>query len=484
MARTRKGGRWRLSGLITSPSPILLAGVLGFCILCALGGGGSRPDILSLLYVRVAAAWLLAVAVVFAWRRSEPSPVRPLQLMLAALAVWMIFQLIPFPPPIWQAMPGHGRYAEAIDISPEAWRSISLVPRLTWNSLAALAVPAALLAALAIQPTAGARMLLVTWLIICLASAALGIIQVIGPDSSPLYFYRVSNHGYAVGLFANRNHQAAFLAAALPVLGVWASARTQGQTPLVRVGLSALAAGLLLVGILATGSRAGLLLGILGLAAAAALVAMRLNAAGHSRKLLLAGVALPVMLGLLVTAFAVSGHRLALTRLTDAESYTHELRLVHASLITSMARAFFPFGTGFGSFDSVFRGFEPDATLQPTFFNHAHNDYLELALTGGLPGLLIGLTFVAWWGRRSWLAWQARSSVGLTGSAVILLMLAASVVDYPLRTPLAAAFVTIACWLLALSGSDVASGMSPLPATTPRLTGTRRRRAGANDRAS
>ena len=38
-----------------------------------------------------------------------------------------------------------------------------------------------------------------------------------------------------------------------------------------------------------------------------------------------------------------------------------------------------------GAFEKVFQANEPDALLGPVFLNHAHNDWLEAVITGGLP---------------------------------------------------------------------------------------------------
>jgi O-antigen ligase len=127
-----------------------------------------------------------------------------------------------------------------------------------------------------------------------------------------------------------------------------------------------------------------------------------------------------------------------------------------------MLAEFMPVGSGFGSFDPVFRGFEPDSSLDVRFFNHAHNDLLELAISGGAIALLLLAVFVVWWIVRSWAAFRpyrnrARSAlVARAGAIMIAILFLASLVDYPLRTPLMAAiFAVAAAWL---ARSDAPSG--------------------------
>jgi Na+/H+ antiporter NhaD/arsenite permease-like protein len=118
----------------------------------------------------------------------------------------------------------------------------------------------------------------------------------------------------------------------------------------------------------------------------------------------------------------------------------------------------------------VFRGIEPDWALKPTFFNRAHNEVLETAITGGIAALAAVSVFLLWFLRHLFRAWRGigrvtgyeagqgtgkASDVALArlGSVVVLLLLLASLVDYPLRTPLLGAVLALAVAWLA-SGSQ------------------------------
>jgi len=108
--------------------------------------------------------------------------------------------------------------------------------------------------------------------------------------------------------------------------------------------------------------------------------------------------------------------------------------------LIGMIRTFLPFGSGFGSFDPVYRGFEPFGNLAVTFMNQAHNDYLQFMLEGGVPALALLLAFLGWWGWTSVRLWRKSGSetvaLGRLGSILLLLILLASLTDYPVRTPL------------------------------------------------
>lgn len=435
---------------------ICFMALLGFLALCLLGGGGSRPDILSLLYLRPAAILCIVIFLV-TQQRIIRAPYRALFVLLAASAGVIAIQLVPLPPDLWAALPNHERYANALASvgAGEVWRPISLTPDLTWNSLVSLVVPAAALLGFVAVGTGRQRMLLKVLLGAICGSAVLGLVQLSAGDNSATYLYRVTHSQSAVGFFANRNHQAALLAIAFPLLRLWTL--TPVNDAKFRQTRSVIAAGVavaLVPVILVTGSRAGMALGLGGLLFAFLLAPVRLGFGFRHRPW--AGVVkLALILGLpvLIALALFFGRAVAIERFV-AHDPLGDLRVQHMPLLLRMTGDFFPWGSGFGGFDPVFRGFEPDAALSPLYFNRAHNDLIELALTGGMPALLVLGAFLIWWGRRSiaaFYSYREDSQSALfarTGAMIIFLLFAASLVDYPLRTPLMSVIFIIACgWL-------------------------------------
>ena len=59
-------------------------------------------------------------------------------------------------------------------------------------------------------------------------------------------------------------------------------------------------------------------------------------------------------------------------------------------------------GSGLGTFEKVYRMAEDPAKVDRYYVNHAHDDYLELAVETGLPGIILMLLFLGWWGRSVW----------------------------------------------------------------------------------
>jgi hypothetical protein len=117
-----------------------------------------------------------------------------------------------------------------------------------------------------------------------------------------------------------------------------------------------------------------------------------------------------------------------------------DIRLPVATATIHAAEAYGPVGAGFGSFVPVFQAAEPRNLLSTYYINHAHDDWLELWLAGGIPAVVLAGLFLLWFWRVTVRAWGARdiaadaATVARAASIVILLLLLHSLVDYPLRT--------------------------------------------------
>ena len=113
----------------------------------------------------------------------------------------------------------------------------------------------------------------------------------------------------------------------------------------------------------------------------------------------------------------------------------------------------------------MFRMHEPNDLLKLSYFNHAHNDYLEIALNAGLAGIVLLASAIGWWLVNSIRVWRrtslSNSRLGRSGSAMLLLILVASAFDYPARTPLIMAMVVAAAMWMGWSLTD--TRRSPLP---------------------
>lgn len=449
--------RWAAWRERVRPAALLL---LVFLAALALTGGTSRPDSLSQPLARLAAVLTIAGFVAAPWPYRGQA-LRPAFALLGLVAAITLVQLVPLPPGLWSALPGHAPYLASADSAgiAQPWRPINLVPDRGWNSLFVLLVPLAMLTGLAHLSSRRRVSMLLPVAVLALASAIWGLAQLSGGPDSVLRPYQYSSDQFASGFFANRNHQALLLACALPVLAAWATIpdirqedrRTRGY---VSIGICAF----LVLMLPTTGSRAGIGLAVIGIAVAVALVwaAVRrlLDRSSRRRRRALLGYGVGGFAAF-VALLVVFGRNEAIRRLYELNT-GEDIRVQAFPIAWRMTREFFPAGIGMGAFEIVYRRFEPFDQLSTQYLNQAHDDVLQLALEAGVAGVLLLVVAAVWWARASWRAWRAPPSperqAARAGSAILLMTFAASLFDYPLRTPLMMAVVAIAAAWLATPG--------------------------------
>ena len=414
-------------------------------------GGASHSHALRLALVELASLPLLVIAtrrliVAGLWRQHQFA----LGLLAAVVAIPLI-QLIPLPPAVWTSLPGRDQMVLALELAglDPGWVPLSVSPDRTLSSALALAPPAAFfLAVLSLSHIQRERLVQV-----CIAATVVGILLgaaqlASGRDS--LYLWSWTDAGSVTGFFANRNHLASLLLIALPfalILGAATLRRRDQRTTALWFG--ALFAGLVVVALAAIRSRAGITL------FAPVMVASLLAAwiaAGRGRP----GPGLLVLVGSVgaaLTAVAVLALPPILARF-DTENQL-EGRSDRWPLIAEAAQTYLPLGSGIGSFDSVYRSVEPLEELDSTFFNQAHNEYLETWLEAGWLGIGVFLAFLVWYSRRCWTAWKAPPSregdLQRAASIGIGFLLLHSAGDYPLRTVTLAVVFAMCCGLLELA---------------------------------
>lgn len=431
--------------------------VIAFLLMLVFAvGGGARGDIVSLMLLRPVAAILLGLGL-SGIRTTELVKHRFLFGMTLAIVALVAAQLVPLPPAIWHALPGRDivqQIDQVANLGP-VWRPISLAPLASWNALFALLPPAATMVwgARLVPSQQSAVVLVIVGL--GFASAVLAVLQLSGSYDA-FYLYRVTNLGSGVGLFANRNHQALFLTLMFPLLAVLAfkdlDSDEQGRLWMV-VSLVGMLVPLPLL--LVTGSRAGLVVGVLGLTSVPVLGWSAMSRGQRSARIapdiprwIVTVFAALLIIG--VVAALIFGRSEALDRFTQS-SALEDFRIQAWGTVAQIAWNYFPAGSGFGSFVQVFQVSEPYSLLSLQYFNHAHNDWLELVMTGGAAAVvLLGIAVAAFlWTAFRWVRRPAgpQKLLGGAGLYIILMFAVASITDYPLRVPsLACLFVLAAIW--------------------------------------
>lgn len=427
---------------------IAAAALLAFSFLL---GGASRSHALRLTLVELAALPLLVLAAQAVLRSGRWREHAFLGAIAALLVAIPLFQLIPLPPGLWNALPGRETPALALQLAGVApgWSALSLTPEQTWRAFLALTPPIAMFLAMLTLGRGRPQWLIWICLIAGAANVVLCALQLATLDPR-FYPWSWTDPGLAVGFFANRNHMAALGTSTLPFAAALAVSAAPGRSRdrlMLWLGLAYI--GAMAVVIAVTQSRAGFVLG--GVSLVASLIAAWVGLGGRrpdARMLGLAGVVAVAAGVVLIFALTPILRRFGLD--------LHEGRLENWPLVADAAQTYLPVGSGVGSFDAVFRSVEPLETLKPTYFNEAHNEYLQIWLETGWFGVALVGAFLVWFGRRAVSAWRggpsAERNLQRAASIAIGLILLHSAVDYPLRTETMAVFFALCCGLLEFAG--------------------------------
>lgn len=421
-------------------------------------GGASRFDAVQIIPLRAIAALFLIPAFLYMTRQK----IRDGKFLLGAMGLFVLLvvvQLVPLPPALWQGLPERGPIAEfdALIGHPDLWRPITLTPMRTWNVLASLIVPAAgLLLAVALR--ADTKRILQTVAAMGVASAVLGLLQVITGSSSPLYFYELTNRGSAVGIFANENHASIFAVCTLLVLArLIFEPRRAPQPTWLKVGYPAAYFLVFVVG-LVSGSRAGFAASLGALLLSGCMAWLSRTAASpqsshrqtrqdKSKGQRRGFIVLPVLVLVLTIAVFIGLGRVPAFQDLLAKDGMADLRWSILPVLREMISSFWLLGSGLGSFEQAFHIFEPSNLIFEQYINQAHNDWLQVIIEGGIIAGGLLLAVLIWLvkqlvrlakDRMNWIA-------VLSWAGIFIVIGSASIVDYPLRTPI---FQLVAVWFL------------------------------------
>ncbi|MES3154811.1 O-antigen ligase family protein [Sphingomonas faeni] len=425
-----------------------------YLILITLFGGGLATW--NIGYALVSLATIVLV-LLLAWRDGFAvlgtlSPIA--RIALVGIAILPLLQMIPLPPSIWQALPGQALRIETLGLAGRAdtWQPLSMEPVST--ALCAILATGfvAFMGFLLRLNDAQFRRMLHIALGLTLLGVVLGVSQVVSDGTFPK-FHPANTGATMLGFYANKNHMALAIACSIVLFGFVVSRQmfARDQRRLVNIGYIVFA----MVCIVTTNSRAGLALGVLAAAAVFADLAR-----GVALKWKLAAVAGAVLF--VVAILSTSAFELVSGRIEDVDG---DLRWQIASWSWPLAQRYGLLGSGVGSFTTLFAANEQLAWVKPTFVNSAHNEYLQLVIEFGVPGVLLLAALVVS------LPGPVRAFRGLSrkdprriemlfGFAVVALFAFHSAVDYPLRRPAAWGLFALA---LAAIYRGAAVARAPIP---------------------
>lgn len=419
-----------------------------------LGGGGTvNPQAEMILQLSVA-FMMVPLAVLPSWQRGLGGIRREAWLLAGLVLLVPVAQLIPLPPNIWHALPGRTIEVEALARAgaDQRWMPISMAPARTFASLLAIMCPLLLMLQVSRVPLRERNWICASIVAIGGLSLLLGVLQLSHTGGLVWSFYNEISLGYLVGFQANRNAETDVLQAALLAFGVLITTRLlDGRNHKATWAGLALGVLALLVGVLMTGSRAGIALAPLTLG----LLAVMLWPAVRSKR------DAAIWLGGALVGFAALGLTFwqfdSVRRVADRFSVLHDARAdIWADTIYA-SRQVWPVGSGIGTIVPMLEAAERLEVVDPTRPVRAHNDWLEWTMEAGQPGLFVLAGIVIWIGFL--LVRTFRATGGLSGDTrqrthavfaggVLLVLALHGIVDYPMRSMALASLAAVAVALL------------------------------------
>ena len=293
-------------------------------------------------------------------------------------------------------LPGRSLYAEVNqwlitrDVASDS--TLSLIPYVSTLALLALLPPLAMFFVGISLTRLQLRNLIYLLLLIAGIQAIIGLIQY-SSGNSAFYFGIPSNGRSAQGTYVNRDHFAALLEMTLPIaIGLMLysigrssyNRRRETTTWILNQVLvfCFLAVLLFLAGVFAR-SRTGVLLIMVAVLVSSFVFSRHI---GGKQSVGLAAIFSTVAIGSALSIGLIP----VLNRFVSRNPVEDERFRIFAHTIQGI-KAFFPIGSGPGTFPDVYRAFQPIEQLN--FVNNAHNDYLELLFEMGAAGAFIIIGF-------------------------------------------------------------------------------------------
>ena len=419
-------------------------------LLACLLLGGSAQGIWQNMLLQLAGIAIIAWAAMDRGTGTLPKRGRQMFLLAVIALALIAIQLIPLPPGFWATLGPRARVAEGfsalgVAVPPEP---LSLTPAATLDCVLKLIPPLALFCAIVRLKAFSPQSLAGALILGTVAAIAMGAMQVASSSSgaSPWYLYEDTSVGRAVGFFANADHMGTLLLMTIPFLaGLVAAGKTASmQRYSALIAVMAGSGILILIGLALNGSLVSYGLA-LPVAAASALIII------PQRSRLRGWIFAFAVLLLIGTTIALETAPIGAGRIGEHASRAVQSRSELLATTTQAARDFMPFGSGLGSFQSVYPLYERPQQVTTEYVVHAHNDYAEIALELGVAGIALMILFLAWWFAAVWAAWITAEPKPFARAASIAsaAVLVHSVVDFPLRTAAISACFAMCLALLA-----------------------------------
>jgi len=200
----------------------------------------------------------------------------------------------------------------------------------------------------------------------------------------------IGHRGDAHGTYLNRDHYSSFLAMSVSILFTVFVLQMRNyftdEGKLLKTLLLVFLLLITLVAVIFSRSRAGIGLSIFGLIISIFIISKILHREDLPNKWLFFIPIFFILLLFLTPVVPVINRFIGLDPTEDGRVAMFENTII-------AIKYFFPLGSGPGTFDEIYRNFQPIDQLK--FINHAHNDYLELLMETGAIGIYVIISFLS-----------------------------------------------------------------------------------------
>jgi len=422
-----------------------LFGIFLIVVFALVFGGTSQPvtNFKQLIYILCP-----IVLVILLYLKPEAhvtdGKLNRLILFLVIIAAFVLLSLVPLPYYFWSKLSGRSVIVDVFNLveTDLMFMPLSMAPERTWLGLLSLIPLLTILILLAhIRDRMNIYRLVWIFPLCAFVFINIGFLQINGLVSDKIY--KVANFGYPIGLFSNVNHMGTLLIMSMPFTAYLFFTERAGFNrnrvllPLAIIFL------VTVVGVFYVNSVAAY-----GLFALQILIftLLAINKISIRRFRYLIFVMLGG--GLIYVGFNINVLE-AMEIQMGSSNLSGRTRMLLSSL--PLIKETFPFGTGLGGFEDVYKAYEKPSSITPRFVNHVHNDFVELIIEMGIFGIIFIGFFSYQFVMKAFSllkAGQSLPSLQLAAANSILIVMVHSGFDYPLRTLAIAVLFTIASALM------------------------------------
>ncbi len=438
---------------------IIEYGILTLLVLSPLPAAST--DEWAILVIELTALALTAVYLLL----NDPPQINPklaarlgrLKIVVVALFLWAGGQLLPLPKFLVKILSPktvalHQQFSPRF--ADQKFFSLSLVPTQTLKEVLEL-VTYILIAYLVVKTITHRRQIKRMMTVIVAMGffeALYGIFELSQKNPRVLFYKKIYNLDSATGSFINRNHFSGYLELIIPLAISLAIARLDafgrpgqkwrtlltGWTSRKAAFLvfTAVAVVVMSLGIILSNSRSGVFLLLLTFVISLELAVLHLSRSRTRQSWIRRFL---IILFIIITGLALYAGIDSMLGRFSLDNLLQEGRPQMWGNVLTMIRDFPLFGTGWGTFASVYPAYAT-VKFEGMVLVHAHNDYLEFLSELGLIGFILLAGILFFMALDSFLIWSKRRNVEIKGLAAgglisIFIMLVHSLTDFNLHIP-------------------------------------------------